>query len=575
MLIWASFFSKKPKSNIAWPSIGSWSNYDQYTVWSSWDEQWQVYGSVVATNWATITTSVWGVVQALNCQIGAEVKKGQIIAQFTPPADLQTENLGIQKDFLGQQVGVLQNALSAWLENVDLQIATLKDQRNTNQQQLALLEQNLENAKKQKQLTSWDTNLQLSSLQTQLSNLKQQQTADITKTDAALKNQIQSAKTSALGALSAVDNSFSITSPQLIHESDIYIGAKDTAGKEEVISEYPTVKYLIDNLDAVSGDVASTNLQTIASYFSLAARVVNNSVVDTRYLPQSKIDSLFTTFNTTANVVIGAKTNYDATYASTITVRTTYNTQITSLQNQILSLGGNKSELNDISSDTQINWLQSQVNALRLTINSFDNQLATLQNSKNIQTQSTNGQLLTVQQNYQLIANNLWGEALYSPIDGVVKSSSVVIWNRVWANVQVCSIGPKTVEGLKVQLFSAKDLTIWQEVFIYDGMMLLGTGTIDYETLSVDPQTQDKWYEITTLQWDYREGEKVTIRFDNTPASDEIWIPIHYVSPKLDWYYVTKKFADGNKDVVVEVGDINNSKIRILSGLVYGDIIVK
>lgn len=545
----------------------------EYTVWAATNENGEVFGTILATNGATITTSVWWVVESLNCQPGKEVKKGDVIANFAPSEDLQTENLRIQQNYLSQQVGVYNDSLQSALHNVDIQIQTLYDQKATNENQLALLKQNLENAKKWKELSVWDNTIQLSSLTTQLANLQSQQEADTLKLTDALKNQASSAQTTALWALSLVDNTFWITDPQKIILKDPFIWWKDLQNKDIVISDFTKVKWLIAGLTSATGTKTSNDLQTIAEYFSLVAKVISNSIADSRYLPQTQIDSLFTTFNWTAQWVIQAKSNYDSTYAGNTTVRATYNTQITALQNQILSLSWNKTELTNISNDTQINLLQSQINTLQLTIASFDNQLGSLQNSKSIQTQQTNWQLLGVEQNLKILENNLGGEVLYTPIDWVVKTVSAIVGNKFGANVSICTIWPKTVESLKAQFFSTRELTVWQDIFIYDSATLLGTWTIDYQTESVDPQTQNKWYEVLNLQgtW-YEEWQKVSIHFDSAPVWNDIRIPLPYLKPKLEWYYATKKWWE---EVKVEVGDINWDMIKVVRGLTKGDVIIK
>jgi len=555
--------------------VSTWVD-NQYTIGWSLIEQWQVYGMVVATNGATIIPSVGWILQSASCEPWQEIKKWDVVAVFAPAQDLQTLNMWVQQNYLWQQVGVLQSALSSSLQNVDIQIALLKDQKATNEKQLTILQQNLENAQQQKSLTSWDTQIQLASLKTQLLNVKDQEKADITKTQDTLKNQLNAAQTTALWAATLVNNNFGIVGSAISEETKPYLGAKDVDGKSKVISQYVGIKSLIDWLMTVSWDVASENLQQIAGYFSLAAQVINNSISDARFFPQSKLDSLFTTFNTTASSVILAKTNYDTAWAANTTVRATYNTQITTLENQIATMTDNRTKLNDISNDTQINALETQINNLELSINSFDNQLASLENSKDTQTQSTNQQLLSTQQNLQQVSNTLNGETLYSPIDGIVKTSSVVVWMKFSPTSAVCTIGPKTVDWLKIQFFSTKIIQTGQIVYIYDWVQLLGTWEVANQTIYVDPQTQNRWYEIFWLEWNlFKEWQKTTIRFDNTPASDEVRVPLPFITPKLDGYYVSKKTYTWQDEIKIQVWDIDGWNIRVLSGLQYGDVVVR
>lgn len=120
-----------------------------------------------------------------------------MIAQLVPAQDLQTQNATLQKDYLGRQAGVLSDALNAGLQNIDIQIASLQDQRENNQRQLALLQQNISNLQQQKEISSSDLAIQKQSLQTQLDNLIAQQKTDKSKTNSALSTQIQAIQNNA------------------------------------------------------------------------------------------------------------------------------------------------------------------------------------------------------------------------------------------------------------------------------------------------------------------------------------------------------------------------------------------
>lgn len=554
-------------------------------VGSDWAETAQANGLILATNSATIMPSVWGIIQTLSCKPWEEVQSGDLVAKLVPSQDLQTENLMIQKEFLAKQSWVLSDALNAWLKNVDIQISSLVLQKETNERQLSLLQDNKKNLEEQKMLSTNDISIQRESLQTQLDNLIAQEKVDTNKTNTALSTQIQWIQNSANAWLNLVNKTFGISNPQEVKYAKPYIGGKDPFGTNKVENDYSMIKDLVANLDIVSSEQAATDIQTIVTYFTLVADVINNSISDSRYFTQAQIDSLYSAFNNISNGLLQAKNGYDTTVAWLSTIGNTYDSQITALQNQIASIDKNKSTISNISIDTQINGIQSQINSLQLAIDSYDNQLATLQNSKNLQTQQTNTQLLTIQQNYKTIQNNLEGESLYSPINGIVKTTSVAIGNKVGPTTPVCIIGPKDTNWLKIQFYSTEDLSVWQEVSVYIDNKLIGIGNINTKGSSVDAITQNFTYELLNLKpsSQYKEWMKVTIQFSHVAKEDEVRIPLSFLIPRLDGHYVTQEFTWENdiwvdtntKEVKVEIGEINNTMVHVLSGLQIGDIIQK
>lgn len=68
-----------------------------YTIGSGMNNTTQVYGTVVASNLASLVTSIQGVVSSLQCQPGAVVKQGAVVATITPANDTQKENSFIQQ----------------------------------------------------------------------------------------------------------------------------------------------------------------------------------------------------------------------------------------------------------------------------------------------------------------------------------------------------------------------------------------------------------------------------------------------------------------------------------------------
>lgn len=56
-----------------------------------------------------------------------------------------------------------------------------------------------------------------------------------------------------------------------------------------------------------------------------------------------------------------------------------------------------------------------------------------------------------------------------------------------------------------------------------------------------DALTQNFIYEFSDASLALKEGSKLRVQFDEQFKSDEIWIPLSYITPKLEGYFVSKK----------------------------------
>ncbi len=333
--------------------------------------------------------------------------------------------------------------------------------------------------------------------------------------------------------------------------------------------KFPGIKERNAKFTTMSNEDARQFMTDATDFFSLAAQVMADSIADADYLPQAKLDSLYATFTNTANALLTTKTNFDNLIASYDTIKTTYDTQKSSAQTNLDSLKSNKTAISDIT-------LDSQINALELSVRAVQDQIKSLGNNKNLQTQQAQSQLLNNQQSLELLQNSLQGETLYSPFDGIVKSVNVQMSNKVTAGALVCQITPTEVESVKIQIFSSDKIPYGTDIYFYDQKdVLIASGVVTLELPYRDSLTQNYIYEFSDPSLDLKEGTKLKIQFDEHFQNDEVWIPLSYITPKLEGYFVKKKYRDGAQDIQVEVGDIDNGTIRILSGLQHNDIITK
>jgi hypothetical protein len=105
----------------------------------------------------------------------------------------------------------------------------------------------------------------------------------------------------------------------------------------------------------------------------------------------------------------------------------------------------------------------------------------------------------------------------------------------------------------------------------YKDEELLWIGTI----VSVSPVrnsiTQNYTYEWEVNFLDFKEWDYLDIKVITEVSENEVWIPLKYVSPKLDWYYtniVTNEWIETRK---IEVWKMNNWEIMIKTWLEFWD----
>ena len=576
ILIIKLFSTKKPEEVVEVPVVENTGEQQTYIVGQALWQTNKIYGNVVATTISSLAASTAWTVSSLQCQPGKTVKKGDLIATISPANDLQTQNNLVQQYYLGQQSAVMQAGLNATLSNLSLQQQSLLNQKTVAEQQVALLQENLSALQQQKQLSNADLAIQIQTTQTSLANLQTLQNQDLEKIDTSLLNQKKSLQNSVQISLELFDQTFGMTNPSQAVNRNIYLGANDLSSKSFVVNRYSDIATRAGSLLSMTSSQAAQFMNDAVNFFSLAAAVVGNSLSDGTYLPQVQIDGRYKAFTDTANGLLNAKTAYDNLLSSYNITKTNYNTQITTTQNNLQSLVTNKAPSNNLSLQTQINQLQSQLSNAQLSLRSTQDALNGFGNTQVLQTQQIKGQLLNTQQSLSIISNSLKGEKLYAPVDGIIRSVNVQLSNRVAAGALVCQISPVGADTLKIQLYSSTPLTDETVVFFYDqNNTLLGTGNYLLKMPYRDSLTQNYIYELISFPFTVTEGQKLIASFTQEWDTQEVWIPLSYIIPRLEGYYVKKVVNGQTIDAAVNVGSINNDSIQILSGVVFWDELTK
>jgi hypothetical protein len=184
-------------------------------------------------------------------------------------------------------------------------------------------------------------------------------------------------------------------------------------------------------------------------------------------------------------------------------------------------------------------------------------------------------------QNYEVLVNTLWWEVIKSPINWIIKTKQAIQLNKVNPNTMLCQVVPAGNNAIKIQIFSPYQLNIGQKITFLDWENKLWESLIEYQLPYIDPTTQNYTYEITSTNLDFIEWQRIGIWLQMDSSSTwNIMIPLDYVQPKLDWYYVYIKVSNAQWqsaafDKKIQVWDIDNGYIQVLSWLQIGNILMK
>lgn len=528
----------------------------KYVVWISPVFQTTLYGTVVADSIKNIVSNRWGMLDYVDCQPGKQVFRNTIIAKIVPNQDDMTyQNSSIQLSLLQEQLRNLRTIFSLTQDTLAVQQYILRDQYQNNAVLLANLDK-----------TQWYTvsslNYQKELLDQQYQSLYASKSVDIDKMKTSIANAHKQYLIMIKDALKKVNDVFGSSLP---------VSDKDPNLKQDILVQYSRLNDKV--WVAMDANQFSVYLSDVSDLMSLAARWINATTPSVS-LPQSStaglsIDALSTAFTTLASTFVSGKSAFDALSSSYDSVRNTYNSQINSLQTNTDNFTENTVESTKLQVDTQKASLQ-------LAQKTLANQLSISDDSQALQLMSLKNQLLTLQQNIAVLSNSLEGEVLYAWVDWIVKMRALGEDNKLAPNTLLCQITPTEVSNMSVQIFSYQRLVLWSKVGISNQQgVFLGTWLIVYEYPYKDAATQQYIYEIPVIRAAVKENEKVIIMLSQSTDKNDIWIPLQYVSPRLEGYLVKRNIWTGTQDVYVQLGNINNEYVQVLSGLRVWDEIVK
>lgn len=228
------------------------------------------------------------------------------------------------------------------------------------------------------------------------------------------------------------------------------------------------------------------------------------------------------------------------------------------------------------STGTVKSQLKTQRTNLLLVQETLQHQMDAADTSKESQLAGITNQILTLEQNMTTLSRWLDGEVLYAGINGVVKMRAIGEENKFAPGTLICQITPTTPWNLSLQIFSYQQLSLWTKVRVTDEQWKkLGVLIITYEYPYKDPTTQNYIYEVPVIKSFFKEGQKVLIVVSQAADSDQLRIPLQYISPRLEGNLVRRKVWKAIQEVYVKLWNIDDSYVQVLSGLKIWDEIVQ
>jgi hypothetical protein len=156
---------------------------------------------------------------------------------------------------------------------------------------------------------------------------------------------------------------------------------------------------------------------------------------------------------------------------------------------------------------------------------------------------------------------------------------------NIWPNSPICTILADWDNALKLQVSSAVKLLDWYEYWVYKNNNLIFTGSSLTELPQKDMFTQNYLYEkILDKNYNLIVWDKVDVHINypqadtkETTLNDEIIeIPIEFVSPRLNWYFV--KIQDISWTIIqkkIKIWEVNLPNIQVKEWLKLWDKLVK
>ncbi len=543
--------------------------------------------------------------------------------------DIQIKSVDNNIESLKSQIEILKKNIENTKNTWKINSSDLDSQIKSLESQIEILKENIKNTKNTWKVNNLDLDSQIKSLQDSLVKLENSKKIienslknELEKLETSKKNLLITIKNTIKDNLKIIDEVYWITkeNKDLNDKFQDYLSAKNISYKREVEKKFFQLNQKINSFDKMSDLEISDYLKNIIYLDNLAWKWVNSSI-DNVYFPQTKIDSFYNRFLSYSNNLANLKTNFDNFPESKKVLKTNFENQLNSIDNQIetsknnlenlkknkkssIWINTNIQVLNMISQlktmetnlenlkknkkssiwvntdiqiwnlNSQLKWLESNLQNLysnkknlienkKTSLSSLDNQIIQLENN-----------ITWLNSNIKIINTNLSPNLLYAEGTWVVKQKLASKWNIVWPNTPICQIIPSK-KSQKIKIYSPIELNIWDKLtFEFKGnpYEIIIENALVYK----DSATQNYVYESNYLDKNYfKSWEIVSLKFEESPISVSpkgreakqndkiIKIPVSYIKNRIEWNFVKVLSWSQVIEKKVELWDINWDYIEI------------
>lgn len=574
--------------------------YDSFIVWwtslKSRNLQWNILSnnSITKASWIA-----WNITK-LNCEAWKVVYPKTLIATITPDyTNPNIKSLLTSRDSLNLQLQNLKWIKLSTINNLDTQISTLVSSISSTNNGLNLALENYEMLVKQKGLTSSDLGTQLETLEEQLVNLiKQKDLLNKSKKEELekLNNSLENLKTTSYNTiwdiLLYIDELYWVTNENRDKNDkfDNYLWVKDSSLKNKVKTDFRN----LNNIDyrTLSWDELSEYQNKLNDLIKLTNSSVKKSIVSVGSLTETDITTHYNTLLWYSNWLLTIKTNLDTIIKNKSTIENTYDgqiawlsTNIDSLKWNIDNLKNNKTQSALLSLDVNITNLKSQINSLENGVVTLDNNLKSLKENKQITIKQLDNQVLTLTQNIDKLNIGLSPQYIYAWITWKISNSFTYLNTSVWPWVPICGILADWKNTLKMSVSSANKLIDWYIYSVVLNNNIIFTWSILSALPIKDIRTQNYIYEkVLENDFWFIVWDKVNVVIDypenntefNGLSNDIIEVPIEYVIPRLDWYFVKFKDLDWNiKEKNITIWEVSLPNIQVIDWVELWETLIK
>ncbi len=533
----------------------------EYTVWLKENNFINIYWNIVDNNTNTLTSNINWKIDYLNCEIWKQVWKDTIIAKINPDNDsLSYKSNLIEIESYKNQLQNLNKIKESTISNYDSQLKQLELQKKELTNQLNAVDNTI-----WKNDDEWIKN-QLKILDETTDLLNKNKANTLKKIEDNIINYRKTIYNSTKTGIKRLDEVFWITekNKSLNDSYDKYLWIKNSNLKSTTKEKIKTLLNDFSNTDETLSNYDNNSLilfiDSTSNIFIDSANVVDNSTASIWALEESTITALYKEFMSYSDWLINLKWSFE-------NLENSKESTILSFDAQIKELEQAKSQIN-----TQESNLNSNTQTIKNNEQSLEEKILNINDAKESSIKELEIKILSISQAINQINITFNENIIYAWISGIVKSKNSNLWNSIWIWSPICTISPNE-NWLKLEIYSPEKLEVWQKFNYYKDSKLIWEWKIISESPIKNQITQNLTYQgeiwfLWLKEWDYLDIKVLT-----EWNQDEIWIPISYVKPKLDWYYVSKKQDDKYINTKVEVWNMNNWEILIKSWLINWDIL--